>query len=97
MTEFPTLPGITSTGGVSMTAPPASMLSDINRLVTAALADVPDGQHGQLVGIATRTGDRIDVNLALAVKAGGRVTVAAWMGKSWGEPVAAGVVGRVGF
>src|SRR5688500_1009300 len=94
---FPTLPGVESSRGGAMNPPPASILRDVNTLIAAALSGVADDERGHLVGIATRnaTTGAVDVNVALAMKAGDRVEVVAWFGKTWGQPVAAGGVGKV--
>lgn len=75
--------------GVAMNAPPASMLADTARLVVDAMAQIPDGERGSLVAIATKTAGVTTTNLAFAVKAGGNVEVVTWIGKTWGTPVAA--------
>jgi hypothetical protein len=80
-----------------MNPPPAAILGTVSRMVTEAMATVPEGGHGSLVGIATRHADgQVHVNLALAVKLPGRVQVVAYLGKSWGIPVTAGLVTGVG-
>lgn len=96
---FPTVPGVPSSKGVAMNPPPASILANVNHLVSAAMSGVPEDGRGQLVGIATRNPETgaVDVNLALATRIGSRVEVVAWMGKTWGQPVAAGVIGKVTF
>jgi len=95
---FPYISGVPSSRGVAMNPPPASVIGEVNRMVSDALAQIPDGERAQLVGIATkdlRTGET-HVNLALAAKVGSHVEVLTWFGKSWGTPVAAGVVGAGG-
>ena len=96
---FPTLPGVPSSTGVAMNPPPARILGEVNQLVAAAMAGLPADSRGQLVGIATKNPEtgRVDVNLALAVRAGAHVEVVAWIGKTWGQPIAAGVLGRATF
>lgn len=86
---FPRVDGVTSSKGVAMNPPPASVLADTTRFVKDAMAQVQDGEHGTLVAIATKTGDVTNVNLAFAVKAGDRVEVVTWIGKTWGTPVGA--------
>jgi hypothetical protein len=95
---FPKLVGINSATGVAMNAPPANILPDVTRMVTDAIAALPDGDRGALVGIATKHPDgTVNVNLALAARVGSRVEVAAWLGRTWGEPLTAGVVTRIRF
>lgn len=86
---FPKVPGVDSSKGVALNAPPASVLADTTRFVTEAMASVTPGEHGTLVAIATKTGEVTNVNLAFAVKAGAHVEVVTWIGKTWGTPVAA--------
>lgn len=95
--QYAQLPGVQSLGGVALNAPPTSILQQATEMVRAAMAEVPDGSKGVLVGVATARQGVVDVNLALASKVGDHVDIAAWIGKSWGEPVSAGVVGRVHF
>lgn len=86
---FPKVPGVDSSKGVAMNAPPAAVLADTTRFVTEAMASVTPGEQGTLVAIATKTGEVTNVNLAFAVKAGDQVEVVTWIGKTWGIPVAA--------
>jgi len=96
--QFPTIEDVASTGGVAMNPPPAAILGTVSRMVTEAMATIPNGGRGQLVGIATRHANgQVHVNLALAVRAGGHVEVLAYVGKTWGIPVTAGLIGRVSF
>ena len=92
---FAKVPGTPSTAGVALNKPPASILGEATRMISEAMVHVPEGEHGTLVAIATETDGKINVNLAFAIKAGKHVEVVTWIGKSWGTPVSAGVVGRV--
>lgn len=94
---FAVVPGLPSTGGVALNPPPASILAQATKMVSDAMTDIPPGERGSLVAIATKQGDAVNVNLAFAVKANDHIDIVTWVGKSWGEPVAAGVVGRVHF
>ena len=100
---FAKVPGVTSSKGVAMNAPPDAILGTVSRMVRDAMATIPASERGQLVAIATRAPDgSVNVNLALAAKVGKRVEILAFVGKSWGEPLAAaplsgGVAGRVHF
>lgn len=87
--RFAVVPGVPSAKGVALNAPPASILGRATELVRDAMAQVPADERGTLVALATRQGDVTHVNLALATKVGSRVEVVTWIGKSWGEPVAA--------
>lgn len=84
-----------------MNPPPAAMLGAVSKMVTEAMANIPDGERGQLIGIATRAADgSVNVNLALAQRVNGHVDIIAFAGKSWGTPLAAaplsaGAAGRV--
>ena len=94
---FATVPGVPTNKGVAMNPPPAEYIGDVTRMVNAAMATMPEDGRGQLVGIANinPVSGKLDVNAALAVRAGSRVDIVAWFGKSWGEPVHAGVMGRL--
>lgn len=94
---FPNIPGTPSTGGVALNAPPAHLLADTTKFVREAMAEVPDGEHLVAVANVSQYSGKTNVNLALAVKAGTHVDVVTWIGKSWGAPVSAGVLGRVHF
>lgn len=94
---FAKVPGTASTKGVALNKPPASILAEATRMVTEAMANVPPGEKGQLVAIATMKDGKVDVNLAFAVKVGKHVDVVQWIGLTWGEPVSAGLLGRVHF
>jgi hypothetical protein len=93
MTTIPAIPAALSyLAGVEMTPPPPSLLPAVTTSITEALAQLPPGQTGALVYLATTTG----INLAVVHRVQGRVTVAAYIGKKWGRtPVAAGIVGQV--
>lgn len=87
---FPRVDGVASSKGVAMNPPPASVLGDVAKMVRDAMANIPDNERGELVGIATRDADgTVNVNLALATKVGSHVDIVAFIGKSWGRPIAA--------
>lgn len=94
---FAVVPGVPSAKGVALNPPPPSILAQATAMVREAMKEVPDGERGSLVAIATKQGEAVNVNLAFAVKANDHVDIVTWIGKSWGEPVSAGVVGRVHF
>lgn len=98
---FPRLPGVTSEGGVAMNPPPPNLMGALQRDIEAVMSGIPPDGRGRLVGIATRTGDRISTNLAIAAKQqiGERVEVkvGAWIGKTWGQPVSVGLLGGIDF
>lgn len=95
---FAKVPGVPSSKGVAMTPPPASILSDVNRMVTEAMATIPADKKGALVGIATLAPDGgVHVNMALATKVGSKVSVISWVGRSWGKPIEGGAAVQVSF
>jgi hypothetical protein len=96
---FATVPGVVSTKGVAMNPPPAAILGDVSKMVRDAMLTLPEEDRVELVGIASRDEDtgKVNVNLALAAKAGQHVDIVAFMGKSWGDPVSAAVMARVHF
>src|SRR5690349_2832541 len=89
---FATIPGVPSSKGVALNAPPAHLLADTTKFIKDAMVNVEPGSHGTLVAIATKTGTVTNTNLALATKIGEHVEVVGWIGKSWGVPVAAAPV-----
>jgi hypothetical protein len=86
-----TVPGAPVAKGVSMNPPPASILEAVTKQVHDAVATLPPGGKGALVGVATTTG----VNLAVVAKVGTHIDVTSWIGKSWGQPVAGGAAVQV--
>ena len=95
---FPKVTGVASSKGVAMNAPPAAILGDVSKMVADAVSALPVGSRGALVGIATTNASGgVNVNLALATKVGEKVTVIAWAGKSWGQPIAGGAAVQVAF
>lgn len=94
---FAAVPGVPSFKGVALNPPPGPILAQATELVRDAMAQVPPDKKGALVAIATKQGDAVNVNLALAVRAGNHVEVVSWLGRSWGEPVAGGAAVRVSF
>ena len=88
---LPVIPGLMPLSGVAMNAPPASLMDAVTKQVKDAVATLPPGAKGALVGIATTKG----VNLALVSKVNNHVDVTAWVGKSWGTPVNGGAAVQV--
>ena len=96
---FPGVEGIASTGGVAMNPPPVHLLPQISTLVATAMSSIPEGERVKLVTVLHRneqTG-KVSGNVVAAVKAGDHVNIVGWFGKSWGTPVAAGVMAEVHF
>lgn len=90
---FASIPGILVDKGVAMNTPPASLLSAITKEVQAAAATLPPGSKGALVGVATMTG----VNLALVSKVNEHITVTAFIGKTWSQPIKGGAAVQITF
>ncbi len=67
------------TPGVQFTPPPVELQPAITRAIEAAVASIPPGKSGALVGIVNEYG----ANAALVTKLGGAWEVQAWIGKSW--------------
>jgi hypothetical protein len=65
---------------------PGPIASSLKSRVHQALAEIPDGKQGAIVGIATEKG----VNLVVAHRANDRWMVASWIGKEWGGAVTGG-------
>lgn len=93
MTDIlPNVPGVTAAStGVVMNAPPGSLLAEMTKQVKDAVATLPPGSRGALVGVATTKG----VNLAVVSKAGNHVSVVGWIGKSWGSAIDGGAAVQV--
>ena len=58
--------------------PPSGLSASIDKAVREAVATLPKGAHGALIGVATERG----ANLVVAQRLGDHVQVAAWVGKS---------------
>lgn len=96
MPDIPGLPPeLVASKGVEMTPPTGEALTKATSLIDQAMATVRDGEKGALIWIAQRQGDQTSVNLAYAHKVGEHVEVTAWIGKTWGEPIDAGIAGRI--
>lgn len=87
--------GAGPTGGVVIT--PAARIADSVKIAVAdALRAIPDDAQGALFAVATRHAGKTGVNLVLA-KRGESLAGAVWIGKTWGEPVEAGIAVRWTF
>ena len=81
-------PGVVHSIGPLPPVPAGPIASMLKQQVHAALAEIPEGKQGALVGIATEHG----VNLAVAHRSkDGRWVTAAWIGKDWQGPIRGGV------
>ena len=91
MPDIPLIhPAYFKAAGVDMKAPPVEYLQKTTALISDAVAQLGTAK-GALTWVATTQG----VNLALVTKANEHVTVLAWIGRHWGEPVEAGIAGKV--
>lgn len=96
MPNIPNLPeDLQNAPGVAMNAPPAEWLPQTEAIINNALKGLRDEDRGKLVWIATKQGEQIAVNAAVAQRIGDNVRVTAWIGKTWGQPVAAGIAGDI--
>lgn len=80
-------------GGVVMEPPPGQYISETTRIIEDAVAHLGPNDRGILTWVATTKG----VNLALVDKINDHVDVSAFIGKNWGSPLEAGVVGRISW
>lgn len=91
MTAIPGLPEHwASLPSVQMTSPPLQWKPDAERLIGEAVAALGE-DRGAIVWVAHATG----VNLAIVQKINNNVEILGYAAKSWGKPLAAGVVGRI--
>jgi hypothetical protein len=72
--------------GVAFNQPPAQLIPDISASIAKAVAALPQGKSGALVGVATTSG----VNAAVVAKINDTWTVQAYVGKTWSGPVTGG-------
>lgn len=74
------MPDVTSPVlGVQFQPPPVELQPAIQKAIAHAVASIPPGKSGALVGIANDYG----VNAAVVAKLGAAWEVQAWIGKSW--------------
>lgn len=91
--SIPNLPAkLLGTPGVEMMMPPTSILPSVTRMVTDAVSNLGTNENGLFtVWINTTAG----VNLAHVQRVGGHAEVVSYVGKSWGEPIEAGIAARI--
>ncbi len=65
--------------GVAFTTPPADLQPSIQRAIADAVASIPPGKSGALVGLVNERG----ANAAIVAKLGQAWEVQAWIGKTW--------------
>lgn len=78
--------------GVAMTPPPAALKATIEASIGRAIAGLAPGE-GAFVAIATTQG----TNFAVVARLPHGFDVRGWFGKTWGEPIDAGVEVRKTF
>lgn len=92
MPNIPDIPDhLSDAPGVAMNVPPPEYLSDTTQIIADAVAQLGPNDRGIMTWVATTKG----VNLALVDKINDHIDVIAFIGKDWGHPVEAGLVGRV--
>lgn len=92
MPNIPNLPPeLVDREGVEMTLPPPTLLPTIRDYIDNAAAVLKPGERGRLVWIADTHG----VNVAVVNKVNEHIEIAAFVGKRWGQPYAAGLVGQI--
>jgi hypothetical protein len=83
--------------GVQLAPPPPSVFTDIKSAVDGFVtSSLGPGKSGGMVGIATKKGDAISVNIAVVQTFGKDRdhAIVAWVGKegSWGSPIEGGLM-----
>jgi len=97
----PSIPGIPddlqALPGVQALPPGDDVLPATLGVINDALnaANLAEHEHGKLVWILNKQGDREAVNIAIVNKFGKHFEVVGWIGKTWGAPVSAGVGGSI--
>lgn len=72
--------------GVAFNQPPALLIPDISASIARAVAALPQGKSGAIVGVVTDTG----LNAAVIARVNDTWSVQAWLGKTWGGTVTGG-------
>ena len=95
-THIPGLPErLEQAPGVIMNSPPAEYMERTNNMILSAVSQLGATDRGALTWIATRSGGKTHVNLAIVQRVNDRFQVVGWVGKTFGEPIAAGVAGKL--
>ena len=80
--------------GVEMLPPPAHLMTETNKLISDAVAQIGKDKRTMLtVWVDTSLG----VNAALVSKVNDNVEILGYFGRVWGKPISAGVAMRVSF
>lgn len=96
MPQIPGLPDhMKAWDGVQMNEPPGELIESTMGVIGKAVAQLKDGEKGKLVWVATKNGDKLAVNAAVVNKFNDHFEVTLWIGKTWGQPISAGVAGAV--
>jgi hypothetical protein len=98
-TNIPNLPPeFLAAGGVHMNPPPQEFIKETRSIISDAVKSIKVDRQGALLWVATANTDgEVNLNLAYAHKIRDNITVTAWIGKEWGQPIAAGVAGTWDF
>ncbi len=83
--------------GVQMNTPPAQYITQTTSIIQNAVAQLGADEKGALVWVASRSAGKTHVNLALVHRVNDRFAVTGWVGKTWGQPIEAGIAGRIDF
>lgn len=91
-TNIPNLPtSYADMPGVVMSSPPLEVYAKTNTMIRDAVKSLGEHERGAVAWIATTEG----VNLAVVHKVNNHLEIAAYVGKNWGKPLAAGIAGRI--
>lgn len=80
-----------------MNAPPAEYIQQTTAMIQHAVAQLGVDEKGCLTWLASKKGDQVIVNLAVVAKVNDNFQVLGWIGKEFGEPIAAGIAGRLSW
>lgn len=86
-----------SAPGVEMNSPPAQYMQQTTALIMDAVATLKVDEKGALVWLASKKGEQVGVNLALVSRVNDSFQIVGWIGKEFGQPIAAGIAGRVSW
>lgn len=91
-TQIPNLPEqFEDMKGVVMSSPPLEVYAKTNTMIRDAVASLGENEHGALVWVATTEG----VNIAVVHKVNSNMDITAYVGKTWGAPLQAGIAARI--
>lgn len=77
--------------------PPAEFIEKTNSMIRDAVAQIGKGDKFLFVGVVNVVKGKSNTNFAAVQKVGDHVEIVEYIGKTWGEPLSAGIAGSWHF